>query len=221
MLELGVLRAGPRLVQTGLRFRDAALAEAVPLSLASHALRTEFLRVLATLGESIACPECATDVFALPLYRLRGLDDLHASACPACGEVLKSYFLPRGQDVQSVLNDAFLDLELLTEWTFRLGRASVSIQLLPAQLEQLTVGQLKRRFVEDVLLRHAVNVPERQVRLLQGRRPASERRSLAECPTRTFSVAFAPGTRLSVADALEQVRFRIRTRFRTEASPPP
>jgi hypothetical protein len=220
VLELGVRRAGPKVVQTGLRFRDAALGEAVPLALRSHALRAEFRRVLATLGEQTRCPACAADVFAVPLYRLRGLDDLHAWVCPACGHSLKSYWMPRGQDVQSVLNDAFLDLELLTEWTFRLGRASVSTQLLPVQLEVLHVGQLKRRFVDDVLVRHAVDVAERQVRLLQGRRPVPERRLLADCPIRTFSVAFAAGTKVSLADALEQVRYRVRTRFRPETPPP-
>jgi hypothetical protein len=220
VLELGVRRAGARGVQSGLRFRDPVLAQALPLALRSHALRAEFRRVLGTLGETTRCPQCATDVFSLPLYRLRGLDDLHASVCPACGHTLKSYFLPRGKDVQSVLNEAFLDLELLTEWTFRLGRAAVSTQLLPAQLERLTVGQLKRRFVEDVLARHGVDVAERQVRLLQGQKPVPERRLLVDCPTRSFSVAFASGTKLSVADALETVRFRIRTRFRPEATAP-
>lgn len=218
VLELGVRRAGPRLVQTGLRFRDTTLGEAVPLALRSPALRAEFRRVLATLGEQTRCPSCERDVFAVPLYRLRGLDDLHAWVCPACGHSLKSYWMPRGQDVQSVLNDAFLDLELLTEWTFRLGRASVSTQLLPQQLETLSVGQLKRRFVEDVLLRHAVAVSEKQVRLRQGQRLVPERRWLADCATRTFSVAFAEGTRVSLADALEQVRYRIRTRFRADST---
>lgn len=218
LLELGVRKAGPRRVQTGLRFRDAALAEAVPLALRSHAVRTEFRRVLATLGEEAHCPGCAQDVFSLPLYRLRGLDDLHAAVCPTCGRTLKSYWMPRGKDVQAVLNDAFLGLELLTEWTFRLGRATVATQLLPSQLETLSVGELKRRFVEDVLLRHGVEVAERQVRLLQAGRPVPPKRLLADCPARTFSVAFAAGTRVSVADALEKVRFRIRTRFRSEGS---
>jgi len=220
VLELGVRRAGPRQVQTGLRFRDTTLGEAVPLALRSPALRAEFRRVLATLGEQTRCPSCERDVFAVPLYRLRGLDDLHAWVCPACGHSLKSYWMPRGQDVQSVLNDAFLDLELLTEWTFRLGRASVSTQLLPEQLETLSVGHLKRRFVEDVLLRHGVDVSEKQVRLRQGKRPVPERRWLADCATRTFSVAFAEGATVSMADALEQVRYRIRTRFRPESSRP-
>jgi len=219
LLEFGVRRAGATRVQTGLRFRDAALAEGVPLALQRHGLRAEFRRVLATLGESAHCPGCTRDVFSLPLYRLRGLDDLHALVCPACGHTLKSYWMPKGKDVQAVLNDAFLDLELLTEWTFRLGRASVSTQLVPAQLETTSVQELKRRFVADVLVRHGVDVREKQVRLLQARKPVLERRLLADLPSRTFSVAFAQGTKVSLADALEQVRFRIRTRFRPDGLP--
>jgi curved DNA-binding protein CbpA len=217
VLEFGVRRAGPKLVQTGLRFRDAGLAEAVPLALKSHALRAEFRKVLAVLGEAERCPACARDVFGVPLYRLRGLDDLHSSVCPSCGETLKSYWMPRGKDVQAVLNDAFLDLELLTEWTFRLGRAPVSTQLLPSQLETLSVGDLKRRFVADVLERHGVGVGFAQVRLLQGKTAVPERRLLADVPTHSFSVAFSASAKVSVADALERVRFRIRTRFRPEA----
>ncbi|MGO9829576.1 MAG: hypothetical protein ACLPJH_05505 [Myxococcaceae bacterium] len=219
LLELGVRRAGPKVAHTGLGFHDASLAQAVPLALRSHALRADFRRVLGTLGEHTRCPACARDVFAVPLYRLRGLDDLHAWVCPACGEALKSYWMPRGQDVQSVLNDAFLDLELLTEWTFRFGGASVSTQLLPVQLETLSVGQLKRRFFDDVLARHGVEVSEKQLRLLQARQRVPERRLLADCPRRTFSVAFAAGSKVSVSDALQQVRFRIRNRFRAEAAP--
>ena len=220
LVEFGVRRAGAKRVQTGLRFRDGALAQGVPLALRSRGVRAEFRRVLATLGEAERCPACAQDVFGVPLYRLRGLDDLHALVCPACGHTLKSYWMPRGKDVQAVLNDAFLDLELLTEWTFRLGRALVSTQLLPGQLETLSVGELKRRFVADVLARHGVDVREKQVRLLQAGQAVPERRLLADCPSRTFSVAFAKGTAVSLADALEQVRFRIRTRFRPDAESP-
>jgi hypothetical protein len=66
-----------------------------------------------------------------------------------------------------------------------------------------------------------VEVAERQVRLLQAGKLVPAGRLLADCPARTFSVAFAAGTRVSLADALEKVRFRIRTRFRPEASGPP
>ncbi|HEY3586074.1 MAG TPA: hypothetical protein VGK85_02930 [Myxococcaceae bacterium] len=218
LVEFGIRRASKRLVQSGLRFRSALLRDAVPLALRKHPLRVEFRRVLATLGERTGCPDCQREVFAVPLYRLRGLDELHASACPRCGHLVRSYFLPRGKDVQSVLNTAFLDLELLTEWSFRMGAASVSVQLLPVQLERMTVGQLKRRFWSDVLERHGVPVPLQAVRLLQGRRPVQERRKLADLDRQEFVVSFEEKAKVSVTDALETVKHRIRTRFRPDAA---
>lgn len=218
LVEFGIRRAGERLVQSGLRFRSALLRDAVPLALRKHPLRVEFRRVLATLGPRTGCPDCQREVFAVPLYRLRGLDDLHASACPRCGTLLSSYFLPRGKDVQSVLNTAFLDLELLSEWGFRMGAASVSLQLLPVQLERMTVGQLKRRFWSDVLERHGIPVPLQAVSLLQERRPVQERRRLADLDRQEFVVSFGKKARVSVADALETVKHRIRTRFRPDAA---
>jgi len=215
-VEFGIRRAGERLVQSGLRFRTAALRDAVPLALRKHPFRVEFRRVLGTLGERTGCPGCEEEVFAVPLYRLRGLDDLHASACPRCGHLVRSYFLPRGQDVQSVLNTAFLDLELLSEWSFRMGAATVSVQLLPVQVERMTVGQLKRRFWADVLERHAIPVPLSAVKLLQMRRPVQEPRRLADLDRKEFVVAFGEKARVSVPDALETVRHRIRTRFQPD-----
>ena len=115
-----------------------------------------------------------------------------------------------------MLNTAFLDLELLSEWRFRMGAASVSVQLLPVQLERMTVGQLKRRFWADVLERHDIPVPLDRVRLLQARRPVQERRKLAHLEQQEFVVAFGDQAGVSVADALETVRHRIRTRFRPD-----
>lgn len=218
LVEFGIRRAGARLVQSGLRFRTTVLRAAVPLALRSHSLRVEFRRVLATLGERTGCPECQEEVFAVPLYRLRGLDDLHAMACPRCGHLVRSYFLPRGKDLQSVLNTAFLDLELLSEWRFRMGSASVAVQLLPVQLERMTVGQLKRRFWVDVLERHAIPVPLESVRLVQARRPVQERRKLAHLETQELVVTFGARAGVSVTDALETVRHRIRTRFRPDTA---
>jgi hypothetical protein len=212
-VEFGVRRASAQRVQAGLRFRSAEVRDAVPLALRTQALRSEFRRVLAALGDRAACPECRTEVFAVPLYRLRGLDDLHASACPRCGTLLRSYFLPRGKDVQSVLNTAFLDLELLSEWTFRMGTASIAVQLLPVQVEKMTVAALKRRFWEDVLARHGVEVPFSAVRLVQGKRAVPERRRLRDLDRQDFRVAFSEKAKVSVADALETVRHRVRTRF--------
>jgi len=156
------------------------------------------------------------EVFAIPLYRLRGLDDLHASACPRCGTLLRSYFLPRGKDVQSVLNTAFLDLELLSEWTFRMGTASIAVQLLPVQVEKMTVAALKRRFWEDVLARHGVKVPISAVSLVQRKRPVPERKPVSGLDRQDFRIAFSEKAKISVVEALETIRHRIRTRFLPE-----
>jgi hypothetical protein len=178
-------------------------------------VRVEFRRVLATLGERTGCPECREEI-RHPLYRLRGLDDLHASACPRCA-TWSGYFLPRGKDVQSVLNTAFLDLELLSEWSFRMGAASVSVSCFGAGRAD-DGGQLKRRFWADVLERHGIPVPADAVRLQQGRRPVQERRKLADLERQEFVVAFGEKAGVSVADALETVKHRIRTRFRPDAA---
>src|SRR5262249_6679339 len=58
LVEFGIRRAGERLVQGGLRFRSALLRDAVPIALRKHALRVEFRRVLATLGERTGCAAC-------------------------------------------------------------------------------------------------------------------------------------------------------------------
>jgi hypothetical protein len=115
--------------------------------------------------------------------------------------------------VQSVLNTAFLDLELLSEWTFRMGTASIAVQLLPVQVEKMTVAGLKRRFWEDVLARHGVKVPLSAVRLVQGKRAVLERRRLRDLDRREFRVAFTEKATISVAEALETLRHRIRTRW--------
>ena len=220
-VEFGVRRATERRVTAGLRFRSADVRDAMPIALRTQALRSEFRRVLSALGDRAACPECQTEVFAVPLYRLRGLDDLRATACPRCGTLLRSYFMPRGKDVQSVLNTAFLDLELLSEWTFRMGTASIAVQLLPVQVEKMTVAGLKRRFWEDVLARHGVKVPLSAVRLVQGKRAVLERRRLRDLDRQEFRVAFSEKVKISVPEALETVRHRIRTRFLPERRSPP
>jgi len=215
-VEFGVRRASAQRVQAGLRFRSAEVRDAMPIALRSQALRGEFRRVLSALGDRAACAECQMEVFAIPLYRLRGLDDLHASACPRCGTLLRSYFLPRGKDVQSVLNTAFLDLELLSEWTFRMGTASIAVQLLPVQVEKMTVAALKRRFWEDVLARHGVKVPISAVSLVQRKRPVPERKPVSGLDRQDFRIAFSEKAKISVVEALETIRHRIRTRFLPE-----
>src|SRR5262249_30843576 len=112
LIEFGVRKLSGQVARLGLRFRSELAREARPAVLQSAAVRGELKRVLSVLGERVRCEHCQRDVFAIPLFKTRGLDDLRASVCPDCGEAMRSYWMPKGKDVQAVLNDAFLDLDV-------------------------------------------------------------------------------------------------------------
>lgn len=214
LVEYGVRRATETVVHTGLRFRAASVRDAVPVLLKSLLIRREFRKILSVLGEREKCPACKKEIFTTPLFRTHGLDDLRANVCPKCTHVLRSYWMPKGKDVQAVLNSAFLDFELLTEWSLVLGRASVGIQLLPKQVESLRVGDLKERFVADVLTRYAIEIEAVHVALLQDGKRVNEKAKLADFQNHSFTVQFSDEAKMREADALELIRHRVRARFR-------
>jgi hypothetical protein len=223
-IEYGLRRTSARRAHAGLRFRSVLTRQAMPAALRSHAVRRAFKGVLAVLDERLTCPACALEVFGVPLMRTRGLDDLRSLVCPACGHTLKSYWMPKGKDVQAVLNDAFIELELVTEWSLRLGQTSVAIQLVDAQLEAMTVGDLKARLFTDIFERNSLGVERGQVALEQAGAPVVEETPLLDVDDRTFTVTFAADASVSVPDAVEILRHRIRTRFQPDPAltrPPP
>jgi hypothetical protein len=218
-IEYGLRRTSARRAHAGLRFRSALTRQAIPGALRSPAVRRAFKGVLAVLDERITCPSCAKESFGVPLLRTRGLDDLRSLVCPECGHTLKSYWMPKGKDVQAILNDAFIELELVTEWSLRLGQTSVAIQLVDAQLEAMTVGDLKARLFTDIFERNNLGVERAQAALEQAGAPVDEDTPLLDVDERTFTVTFAPDASVSVADAVEILRHRIRTRFQPDPAP--
>lgn len=216
LLEFGVRRASERVAHMGLRFHAEAVREAVPLLLKSPVVRQEFRRVLGVLGDQETCTKCKRDIFAVPLFRTRGLDNLRALACPACGHFLRSYWMPKGKDVQSVLNAAFLDFELVTEWTFRLGRGSIAMQLLPLHVESMRVGDLKKRFHQDVFARNELEIENSQLIFSQGGTPLKNNRRLDDLTETQFDVGFTDEASMTEVEALEVLRHRVRARFRAD-----
>lgn len=216
-VEYGLRRTSARRAHAGLRLRSALTRQAIPAALRAHAVRRAFKEVLSVLDERLTCSACAREVFGVPLFRTRGLDDLRSLVCPECGHTQKSYWLPKGKDVQAILNDAFLELELVREWSLRLARTSVAIQLVDAQVEAMTVGDLKERLFTDVFDRNELGVERSQVTLEQAGEPVAEETPLHEIDERAFTVIFAEDAPVSVADAVEMLRHRIRTRFKPDA----
>lgn len=212
-LQFGVKSATEKVAYSGLRFVDGDGRTAVAVALQRAKVRREMAHVLTVLGDFTPCPSCKREVYAVPLYKTRGLDDLRASVCPRCGGTLSSYWMPKGKDVQAVLNPTYLDYELVAEWSFSLAHLSIAMQLLPVQVERMTVGELKKAFCYDTFERHQIEVTRGQVALYQGDRKVPERTRLAELEERGFVVRFED-TKLRERDALELIRHRIRNRFK-------
>ncbi len=214
IVEYGVRRASPQLVHLGLRFRSEGIRNAVPLALQAAPVRHELKRVLWVLGEEVTCDFCHSAVFAIPLFYTRGLDDLRASVCPSCGETIRRYYLPKGDDIQAVLNPVYVDLDIISDWSFRLSRASVATQLLPVQVANFTVGELKKRLVTDLFGRYELGLSRGQIAFFQGPRRIKEKTPLYELPEQKFTVRFKEGAPLTESDALEMLRYRIRHKFK-------
>ncbi len=213
LVEYGVQRATDQLVYLGLRFRSDSTREGLPLALQAAPVRRAFRLVLQVLGEQVVCRGCGRDTFTLPLYLTRGLDDLRATVCPRCGRVHQRYYLPKGDDLQAVLNRAYVDLELIAEWALRLGRATVSTQLLPVELYRMTVGDLKARLVKELLQRYELGITRGQLELHQRGRRVPERTPLSALAERRFTVRLRAGAPMDEPTAVELLRHRIRNRF--------
>lgn len=216
-VEYGLRRTSARRAHAGLRFRSVITRQAIPGALRSHAVRRAFKGVLAVLDERTTCSACAQMIFGVPLMRTRGLDDLRSLVCPECGHTLKSYWMPKGKDVQAILNDAFLELELVSEWSLRLAQTSVAIQLVDAQLDTMTVGDLKGRLFTDIFDRNNLGVDRAHVSFEQAGALVADEVSLLDVDERTFTVIFTADASVSVPDAVEILRHRIRTRFQPDA----
>lgn len=214
VLEFGVKRATAKVAYTGLRFRSEKAREAVLVALKDMSVRREFRRVLMVLGELETCPSCGRQDFVIPVFKLRGLDDLRASVCGHCGAVLNSYWMPAGQDVQAVLNAAFLDFDIVSEWSFSIARTSIATQLLPIQVDSWNVGNLKRRLYDDVFKRNDLDIKRSQIQLFQGGRRIPEKTALIDVEGTQFHVRFTNDAPCREAEALEMLRHRIRNRFR-------
>jgi hypothetical protein len=217
-VTFGVRQATERVAFSGLKLVQEPTREALPIALSRLRVRRELKRVLAVLGEHRTCPGCGTTGFTMPVFRTRGLDSLRANLCQSCGRALERYWMPRGKDVQAVLNPAYLDLELVSEWTFHLHRATVATQLLPVEVEKLTVKGLKDRLFGDLLERYELGLKKATVSLWQGREPLSDRTALASLTRRDVTVRLDRDAPLTAAEAVELLKHRIRNRFRKTSS---
>lgn len=216
VLEFGIRKATEKVAHLGLRFRKDLHREAMLVAIRSITVRAALRRVLAVLGAHGSCSDCHHSVFFVPVFQLRGLDDLRAQVCPHCGHAQSRYWLPRGEDVQSVLNPSYLDLGLVSEWSFQIAHQSIATQLLPVEVDRLRVGDLKQRVVADVLERHGIDIAAGHIELHQNGARVLERTPVADLSDASFTLRFSSEAEWSERDAVELIRHRVRNRFRNE-----
>jgi hypothetical protein len=207
-LAPGFLRTGGALA-FGVHLAGPDLGAGVRIALRREAVAALARRALSALGPSLRCGRCRRERRALHLLRVRGLDEVHALACPACGAVLRSYWRYGEPGGLEALAPLALELGLVAEVDLDLGGATLGLQMLPEERERLTAAGLRRRVAEALLAPYRIGVGAAQLRVLAARRELGPRDAV---PAGRLRLAFRGA--LSTVEALELLRARIERRFR-------
>jgi hypothetical protein len=225
--ELGqALAEAPRHLEIGLRLHGdgpgelhAGLQLAAPEHLAAaraaftHEAAAPLARaVMAVLGPAERCRSCRADVYAVHLLRLRGIDEVHGLACPACATVLRSFWRYGQAEGLEALSELALEVELVAEQTVWLGGAELAFQMLPAERDRLDAAGLLQRFRDLCLEPYDVRLPAGSLALRAGRAKLAPD---APVPRRgKVTLVALPGAGVSERELLSTLRERIRKRFR-------
>jgi len=152
-LELG-LRAYSRRLAFGLQLRRPELLAGVRAALRAPEVAELARRVLSAMGPRERCHACKRSVFLVHLFRVRGMGDVQALACPRCASVHRSYRsfgAPEGLEALSGYASA---LGLVLQQPMRVGTTDFTLGFLPGEGRRLTARAIVERLAElhpDVL----------------------------------------------------------------------
>jgi hypothetical protein len=211
-LELGLRFAGDAIV-AGLQLADPELAAAVRLALGAEPVRALARRALAVLGPRERCAACGCAVYAVHLLRARGLDEIHALACPRCAAPLRTFWRYGAPEGLAALAPLAVEVGALSEVEVRFARAPLAFGLLPLERARFTVGDLDRRLRELLLAPHGLEPPPGAIvyRVAGGAKLA---RGAALPRGRALTASLARAAPGAAAALVEAVRARVARRFR-------
>lgn len=210
-LSVGAREQGSDVV-AGVQLSDASLVAGVRIALEREAVARLAAEVLAALGPEEACPSCGGREPALHLLRTRGLDELHGIACPACGEILRSYWRYGEVDGLEALAPHALRLGLVAEATVQLAGTAIGFQMLPPERERLTADRLRRRFAELYLGPYEVELPLAAIGIARGETILGPGAGIGGEKGLRIAIGRDAGT--TAEELLELLRARIERRFR-------
>lgn len=205
----------PRLL---LGLRDKRLAAAVPGMLQDHDVRELFADVLSHLGDDMQCTACRKRSFGMPLFWLRGIDYLRALLCAHCGAAKSRYVLARGDDVQAILNKAYIDFGLIYDCTIALGRRTIGLQCLSQHAPKLTVAAVLRRLRDDLFVRNGLAVSCSDLVITNNDRAVPERQALSAIYGASFRLVGVQRLRGREQQLCDELSHRVRTRYRPQVA---
>jgi hypothetical protein len=202
-----------------LGLRDRTLLSALEGCWHLPGVREAFAQVLLHLGGALDCRHCRRQSFEVPLFCLRGLDDLRGTACAHCGALHRRYVLARGEDVQAGWNQAYLDLGLLYECNVTLGRRALGLQVLGRQAATLSARHVLERVSADLFVRNGLQVSARELELCEGERVLAPGARLARPTGNSFGLRGRSSQAGQERAWCDELQYRIRTRYaRTPAA---
>ena len=209
--HLGVgLRLHREELWVALELTGPGLSDGVRAALGNEAVAALARRVMAALGPRERCERCAGEVYAVPLVRLSGLDEIHGLACPGCARVLRSFWRFGGRERR--LEKVALGVGLVAEVRARFAGAPLAFQMLPSERGRLTARALVRRFRELCLEPNGLELPRGALLVRAGRTllPAG-----ARVPERArVEIVGSAGAGAEEARLAQAVRGRVKARFR-------
>lgn len=213
-LDVGLRDRDQGAVHFGIQLRGADLLPGVTIALEHAPLAALARDVLRLLGPRSRCAACGETSELQHVLRTRGLDELHALACPRCFAVQKRYFLFSRSDGLEALNPQALKLGLLQEVVVKLSGASIAFQFLEEERARLTTADLSRRLHDCYFAAYKVPVPPEAIQLFSG---SKELRGMDPISgNRPVTARLDRRAGMKEREALELLRSRIERRFRPD-----
>ncbi|HVW30769.1 MAG TPA: hypothetical protein VHC69_35675 [Polyangiaceae bacterium] len=212
-LEIG-LRVYPKRLAFGIQAKRPEHLAGIRLALKERAVAPLARAVLSVMGPEERCAECGRSRFLVHVFRARGVDEVHALACPVCGALHQSYRSFGSPVGVEALAPYAVTLGLVVERTVAVGKSAVVLGLLPNEEQGLNAQFLVDRFATLFL-------DELSPELRDYARLAAVGKPLAP-PARIprgkrVRLTLSPGAPLSMKELERELLTRARSRFRVRS----
>jgi hypothetical protein len=212
-LEVG-MRAYSRRLVFGVQVKRPEQLAGLRMALDSAAVEPLARAVLAAMGPVERCDGCGESRVLVHLFRVRGIDEVHALACPACGALRRSYRTFGGPAGIEALAPFAVALGLVVEQPLVIGASIVALELLPREARRLDVKSLVDR-VASILLDEISPELRGYVQLTANRRALAPSARIE--PGKRLRLVLRKGAPLSTKELERQLLARARSRFRVRS----